>query len=172
LNTKLALHGGPAAVSKDAFQWPRPDRSINQAIESILQDGSWGAYHGTSTSDLVRALCERFGGNFSWPCCSGTFAVELALRGSKVDSGEVILACYDFPGNFRAIENVGAQPVLVDVFSGGWTLDPACLRPAFSEQTRAVVVSHLHGQSANVSEVKKIADSFNPKIVVIEDCCQ
>ncbi len=44
-------------------------------------------------------------------CCSGTFAVELALRGLKVESeDEVILAGYDFPENFRAIEAAVLMP--------------------------------------------------------------
>ncbi len=44
-------------------------------------------------------------------CSSGTIAVELALRGTDVKpDDEVILAGYDFPGNFRAIEAIGARP--------------------------------------------------------------
>jgi perosamine synthetase len=104
-------------------------------------------------------------------CSSGTIAVELALRGLKIGAGdEVILAAYDFPGNFRAVEVVGARPVLVDLASGSWTLDPAALPAAISPQTKAVVVSHLHGTLAQMRLICDIAQQHG--LAVVEDACQ
>jgi hypothetical protein len=70
----------------------------------------------------------------------------LALRGLKIGAGdEVILAAYDFPGNFRAIEAVGARPVIIDLAAGSWSLDVAQVAKAIAPRTKAVIASHLHG---------------------------
>ena len=70
----------------------------------------WGKYDGPFTAALAAALQDIHGVPYVLPCCSGTLAVELALRAVGVRrDDEVILAGYDFPGNFRAIEAVGAS---------------------------------------------------------------
>ena len=97
-------------------------------------------------------------------------AVELALRGVGVTAGtEVVLAAYDFPGNFRAIEAIGAKPVLVDVVSGGWVIDLSEIEKAICDETSAVIVSHLHGQLADLSQLRKRIPESVP---IVEDCCQ
>jgi dTDP-4-amino-4,6-dideoxygalactose transaminase len=107
----------------------------------------------------------------TWLCSSGTIAVELALRGLKIGTGdEVILAAYDFPGNFRAIEAIGARPVLVDLAPNSWTIDAEHLSAAISPATKALIVSHLHGSMADMPRLRAIADSHS--LVLVEDACQ
>ena len=104
-------------------------------------------------------------------CCSGTIAVELALRGLGVTaSDEVLLSGYDFPGNFRAIENIGAIPVLADLTKNHWTVDVASLAAAVGPKTVAAIVSHLHGSLAPMPEIRQWADDTG--ITLVEDTCQ
>src|SRR5439155_1399263 len=104
-------------------------------------------------------------------CGSGTFAVELALRALKVGPGdEVMLAAYDYPGNFLCVHAVGATPVLVDIHPDNWNLDPARLEEACGPATRAVIVSHLHGGLVPMREVMGFAAARG--IRVIEDAAQ
>ena len=104
-------------------------------------------------------------------CGSGTFAVELALRALKVGPGdEVILAAYDYGGNFLSVHAVGARPVLVDVVPRNWNLDPGKLAAAVGPATRAVIVSHLHGGVVPMREVMDIARQKGLR--VIEDAAQ
>ena len=70
---------------------------------------------------------------------------------------EVILAGYDFPGNFRAIEAINARPVLVDLAPERWTIAPDTISAAVSPETKAVVVSHLHGDMAPISDLVDVA---------------
>jgi dTDP-4-amino-4,6-dideoxygalactose transaminase len=85
-------------------------------------------------------------------------------------SDEVILAGYDFPGNFRAIEAIGARPVLVDVDPLNWNLDDRQLSAAIGPHTRAVLVSHLHGGLVRMRAVHKVAERHG--LAVVEDICQ
>jgi dTDP-4-amino-4,6-dideoxygalactose transaminase len=151
--------------------WPIDDPAVHQALRAALADGSWGRYQGRHGEALVAALGKLLAVEHVYPCCSGTFAVELALRMLKVGPGdEVILAGYDFPGNFRAIEAVGATPVLVDIVPRCWHLDPRQLDAAASPQVKAIIVSHLHGVLAPMQQIAAIADRHGWQIV--EDACQ
>ena len=142
-----------------------------------MADGSWGQYEGRWTDELIATLRNEFKTELVTLCCSGTIAVELALRGVGVQpEDEVILAGYDFPGNFRAIEAIGAQPVLIDVVEGGWVIDSDGLEEALSNQTSAIIVSHLHGQLADIGLIREIIERHNlnseKKVAIVEDACQ
>ena len=89
--------------------WPLQDPEILAALEAAWTDGSWGRYDGPHNERLVELLKTMHGVRFVLPCSSGTVAVELALRGLQLgENDEAILAGYDFSGNFRAIESIGA----------------------------------------------------------------
>lgn len=167
----LAIHGGPRALDGEPPVWPPADDAVELALREAVADGSWGRYHAQHTERLAAELAHIHGLEFVTLCCSGTFAVELALRGLKIGHGdEVILAGYDFPGNFRAIEATGARPVLVDVEPDGWLIDAAGIPAAVGPRTRAVIVSHLHGAVADMPRIVQLAHKHG--LGVVEDACQ
>src|SRR5262249_59090851 len=99
------------------------------------------------------------------------FAVELALRALKIQPGdEVIVAAYDYPGNFLSVHAVGARPVLIDVTPENWNLDVRQLAGAFSAHTRAILVSHLHGGLVAMRELT--ASAHARAVALIEDSAQ
>lgn len=168
---RLAIEGGTPAVSAPLPTWPRKDPAVLAALEQAWHDGSWGRYHGPHCEQLARELARRHQVERVLLCCSGTFAVELALRGLKVErDDEVILAGYDFPGNFRAIEAVGAVPVLADIRADNWALDVARLESAIGPRTRVILVSHLHGGLADMAAICGLAQRRG--LAVVEDACQ
>ena len=151
--------------------WPRPDDDVRAALIAAYADGSWGKYFGPHCDRLVELLQELCGVPHISLCSSGTIAVELALRGLKIGGGdEVILAGYDFPGNFRSIEAVGARPVLVDLEAGSWRLDVEQVEAAIGPATKAVIASHLHGSLVAMRTLRELADRRG--LAVLEDACQ
>jgi perosamine synthetase len=151
--------------------WPIPDDDVMAALAAAYQDGSWGKYDGSNCQRLEVALREMNQVEHVFLCSSGTIAVELALRGLKVGPGdEVILAGYDFPGNFRAVEAVGAKPVLADFLPGSWSLDVAQIPLAVSPHTKAIIASHLHGTLVDMRSLMTLATEHG--FSVIEDACQ
>lgn len=159
------------ATMNNASSWPLEDDEVRDALLACYASGDWGRYDGKNSAALIAALAEQFQREHVQLCSSGTIAVELALRGLKISPGdEVILAGYDFPGNFRAIEAIGARPVLVDIAKDRWTIDRAQLQSAISSDTKAVIVSHIHGDLADIEKIVAIAREQNVK--VLEDACQ
>lgn len=155
----------------DLPDWPLPDGEVLEALQQAFHSGDWGRYHCRAMDELEAMLAERFAVRHVLPVCSGTIAVELALRGLRIGAGdEVVLAGYDFPGNFRCIEAVGARPVLVDLQEGSWRIDPEQAAQAVGERTRAMVVSHLHGELADMPALRQIADAHG--MAIVEDACQ
>ncbi len=152
-------------------EWPGPDPEIRDVLLSMGNDGSWGRYHGPHCQALSAALAEFHALPHCFLTCSGTAAVELALRACGVSAGdEVILSAYDFKANFVNVLTLGAQPVLCDVLPGTPVINLAKMEAAFTSATRAMVVSHLHGFHAPMRELMELAQSRG--ITVIEDACQ
>jgi dTDP-4-amino-4,6-dideoxygalactose transaminase len=169
--TLLAIAGGTPVLAEGPPSWPLDDDEVRAALAAAMADGSWGKYDAGHVAQFSAELAQYHGAAHALPCCSGTFAVEFALRAVKVGpEDEVILAGYDFPGNFRAVEACGARPVLVDIEPQTWCLDAAQLEAAFSAATKAVVVSHLHGGVADMQQVMELCRARS--VAVVEDACQ
>jgi dTDP-4-amino-4,6-dideoxygalactose transaminase len=83
---------------------------------------------------------------------------------------EVILAAYDYPGNFHSVHAVGAMPVLADVDPRNWNLAPEQIARAISTKSRAIIASHLHGGLVPMREVCEFAAARGLR--VIEDSAQ
>jgi dTDP-4-amino-4,6-dideoxygalactose transaminase len=147
-------------------------RAIAASVLETLRDGHWRAYTGPKSEQLTRWLQSATGLQHVRLCSSGTIAVELALRALHLKStDEVILSGYDFPGNFRAVEDAGGRVALCDPApDSGWVLTAERLEQSYAPECRAVIVSHLHGQLAPMASILNWANSRN--VVVIEDACQ
>ncbi len=152
---------------------------IDEAVESALREFCAGGMYRRYVGDHSAQLCEQLAQQ--WAACnvqltsSGTAAVELALRAAGVEQGhEVLISAYDYPGNFWAIERVGAKPVLIDIEAQGWLLHPNFLDWLRSETEsalpRAIIVSHLHGQLQDIAELREWCDTVG--MFLIEDACQ
>ncbi len=170
-NALPAILGGAAIRPQGPPDWPIADETIREAMREAYEDGSWGRYHGGHVAQLERRLADEHGVDHVFTCGSGTFAVELALRTLKVDRGaEVVMAAYDYGGNFLSVHAVGARPVLVDVDADNWNLAAESLAAAFGPATHAVIVSHLHGGLAPMREIMAAAERQG--VTVIEDAAQ
>ena len=165
------LDGEPAFPDGPPTWPPVPWPEVEEAAAAAMRDGSWGRYHGPNCRLLVEDLATFHSTEQVQLCSSGTVAVELALRGAKVEpSDEVLLAAYDFKANFQNVLAIGATPVLVDLDPKSWQLNPDLLKEACSVKTKAIIASHLHGGLVDMRAVCEFAAERN--IVVIEDACQ
>lgn len=166
---QLAIDGGPAVFPEGPPPWPLPDDAVRLALEEAYHNGSWGVYHGPNCRRLAQRLGDFHHLDHVLLTCSGTIAVEVALRAVGVAPGDrVLLAGYDFPGNFRSVESVGARPVLLDIRSDTWCIDAEQL--AGAGRPRALLVSHLHGGMAPMRTIRTWAD--DQQLPVVEDVCQ
>ena len=166
-----AILGGHPACPDGPPEWPINDPGVAEAVRQALADGSWGRYHGPWCPKLTELLAGFQQCEHVLLCSSGTSAVELALRGCRVEPGdEVVLAAYDYRANFRNVLCLGAIPVLIDIDADTQQMDTRLLEGAITHRTKAVITSHLHGGVVAMPKISEIARSRN--VLVIEDACQ
>ncbi len=166
-----ALRGGRPVRPEGPPPWPLMDTAVEAALRRAFADGSWGRYHGPHVNELKERLSALHGCEQVVLTCSGTAAVELALRGLRIGAGdEVILSAYDFEGNFKNVLTVGAKPVLVDIDPVTAQLDVTQLAAARSPRSKAIIASHLHGGVVDMPAVRTLADQH--QLAVIEDAAQ
>jgi dTDP-4-amino-4,6-dideoxygalactose transaminase len=163
-----ALLGGTPIRPEGPPAWPLADPEIEAVLQQAYRDGWWGKYQAGQCERLEAWLREYHKVEHVLLCGSGNYAVELGLRALKIGPGdEVILADYDYPGNFLSIHAVGATPVLVDVEPGSWQMSLDAVRAAIGPKTKAILASHLHGGRV---AMKALADLEG--IAILEDAAQ
>ncbi len=142
---------------------------INQAIAKVLQSGQF--ILGEDVRLLEQEIAAYLGVTYAVAVNSGTDALMIGLRSAGIMPGdEVITTPFSFFATAEAISNIGAIPVFVDVDPISFNLDPAQIEPAITPKTRAILPVHLFGCPAPMTEIMRIAQSHNLKL--IEDCAQ
>jgi len=108
---------------------------------------------------------------------SGTAALHLALILLGVDQGdEVICQSFTFSASANPILYCRATPVFIDSEYDTWNMDPVLLEEAILDRLakrktiKAIIVVHLYGMPAKMSEIINIANKYG--IPLIEDAAE
>lgn len=123
----------------------------------------------------VRAFEEEFAAWLGLPdaagVASGTDALLLALLACGIGPGDqVITPSHTAVATVAAVELAGARPVFADIRPDTFTLDPDAVAAAITPATRAIVVVHLYGQTADLDALAALAARRG--LILIEDCAQ
>ncbi|MDD3998182.1 MAG: DegT/DnrJ/EryC1/StrS family aminotransferase [Sphaerochaetaceae bacterium] len=166
----LAIHGGKPLRNVAAEPWPSwpvwndVDRS---RLVQVLDSGIW------SYSGPAEQACLQWLDNYFAPCRSllvanGTVSLQLALEALDIGYGdEVIVPGLTWQATAAAVVDVNAIPILVDVKSDTWCLDPELCEAAITEKTKAIIVVHLYGCTTDMDAIMDIAKRHH--LYVIED---
>jgi len=145
--------------------------SIWASLSESLTNGQWREYFGQPAEQLALAIASELEVAHVRLVPSGTAAVELALRACRLQAtDEVILAAFDYPGNFRSVTAVGGLPVMVDVAAGSWSIDLKEIEKAITPKSRVIIASHLYQEMVDAAALRQLADDAG--LVLLEDACQ
>lgn len=131
---------------------------LQPQVEALLASGQY--IGGAAVQRFEEQFAQFLGGGplEAVGCNSGTDALVLALQALGIQAGdEVLTSAFSFFASAAAISRVGARPVFVDVDPCTFNLDPQLLERSISCRTKAVVVVHLFGQAANMTQILAIA---------------
>ena len=70
----------------------------------------------------------------------------------------------------EAVNNVGAEPVFVDIKTDTCTIDAAKIEEKITKRTKAIIPVHLYGCPADMNEIITIGRKSN--LFIVEDCAQ
>lgn len=138
---------------------------------------NWIAPLGPNVNAFEKEVAEYVGIKGALALCSGTAAIHLALRFLNVERGDrVFCSSLTFVGSANPILYQGAEPVFIDAEPNSWNMSPSALERAFLDAEKsqrlpkAVIIVHLYGQSANMTPLRAICDSYG--VPVIEDAAE
>jgi dTDP-4-amino-4,6-dideoxygalactose transaminase len=145
---------------------------IDAAIAQVVSSGRW--IGGPFTDQFATRFAAWCGVARCVPLCSGTDALELALRALGVGPGDEVITVAN-AGGFAtaACRLVGATPVWIDVRADTLSLDLDWVAEAISERTKVVIATHLYGIAVDVTEIRCVLDRIGRSDVrILEDCAQ
>ncbi len=171
---KLALSGGAPAIDKSLAKpiWPETLPQDEAAVvEALSKNDLTSLYAGGAVEMLEAAWSKWIGTKHCIAVSNGTSALKLALAALDIGPGdEVIVPALSFIASAIAPLHVGAQPVFADIDPRSFNLDPKVLPALLTSRTKAIIVVHLHGLPADMSEILQFARQNS--LHVIEDAAQ
>lgn len=145
------------------------ERDLKKAAERVIDSGWY----------ILGHEVEKFEQSFADYCevkhcigvSNGLDALKLILKAYDYGPGdEIIVPSNTFIASILAISDVGATPILVEPDLFSYTICPVAVENAITPKTKAILVVHLYGKTADMDEIHKVADRHHLK--VIEDAAQ
>jgi dTDP-4-amino-4,6-dideoxygalactose transaminase len=178
--TALAIHGGtpvrteplPPSNTIGEEEKAAAIRVIESGALSVFL-GAWGDEFngGREVMGCEAAFAERVEAKHAIAVNSATTGLEVALGAAGVGPGdEVIVPPFTMSASASAILARNAIPVFADIEDETFGLDPESVAGRLSSQTRAILVVHLFGHPARMSQLLELADQHG--LAVIEDAAQ
>ncbi|GGF29624.1 dTDP-4-amino-4,6-dideoxygalactose transaminase [Halobacillus andaensis] len=139
---------------------------MQEAISQAKLSGN-GPFGQKCTDWLEDQLgCERA---FMTPSC--TAALEMAaLLTEAGPEDEVIMPSYTFVSTANAFALRGAAIRFVDIDEKTLNIDPAQIKQAITDRTKAIVVVHYAGVACEMDEIMRLAEEHD--LWVVEDAAQ
>jgi dTDP-4-amino-4,6-dideoxygalactose transaminase len=142
---------------------------LDAAVMATLRSGWYvmGQEHDRFEKEFA-AYCGR---PFAVAVANGTDALEIALRTVGCQTGDEVVTAANAGGYTTfACRIVGTVPVYADVDPLTLTVSPAAVGDLLGPRTKAVVVTHLYGKTADVDAISALIAGRG--IALIEDCAQ
>lgn len=134
---------------------------------------NWMSTVGENINDVERLACTITGCKCAVALSSGTAALHLAIKLAGVKPGdEVFCSDMTFGATVNPIKYEGGVPVFIDVERDTWNMDPCVLEKAFAlyPNVKVVVIAHLYGTPAKITEIEEICDRHNA--IIVEDAAE
>jgi len=150
-------------------QYSRYRYEFKLAIDRVLNSGIY------ASGAEAEAFEDEFGAYYGSPYCisasSGTQALEIGLAALGLGPGDgVITVANAGMHSTTAIQTIGALPQFAEIDPQTLTMSPEGLQSAITDESRAVVITHLYGRVADIEALAEIA--FRENLLLIEDCFQ
>ena len=165
---KLAIDGGPKAVTNMLTPWPRFDENAIKAVEQVLRSGKVNYWTGPKGMEFEKKFAAWQGSRFAISTSSGTSALHVALSALGIGPGdEVIVPSYTFIASSFSIVQAGAIPRFADVNLDDHCISVASAEKLVNERTRAIMPVHLYGNVCDMDPIVAFAKKHD--LFVIED---
>lgn len=142
---------------------------LDIAYHNFMDSGSY--ILGAKTQEFEKAFAEFSKVKHCIGVSNGLEAITLLLQAWGIGEGdEVICATNSFVATALGITRAGAQPVLVEARADTYNIDALEICKAITPKTKAIALTHLYGQTADMDDIMAVAKQHGLK--VLEDAAQ
>lgn len=95
---------------------------------------------------------------------SGTIALQMAIKALDL-KGEIITTPFSFVATTSSIVWEGCTPIFVDIDPKSLNIDASKIEAAITENTSAILATHVYGNPCDVEAIQEIADRHGLKVI-------
>lgn len=130
--------------------------------------GIWERVHLTNDGPLLRDLENQMkaflGVRHLKFCANGTVVLQMALKALDITK-EVITTPFSYVATTNALLWEGCTPVFADIRPDDFNIDPNKIEPLITENTQAIMATHVYGNACRIEQIQAIADRHNLKVI-------
>jgi dTDP-4-amino-4,6-dideoxygalactose transaminase len=127
-------------------------------------DKAWITNNGELLQELELKLKEYLGVEHLMYCGNGTIVLQMALKALNITK-EVITTPFSYVATTNAILWEGCQPVFVDIDPQTFCIDANKIEAAITENTQAILATHVYGIPCDIEKIQLIADKYKLKVI-------
>jgi dTDP-4-amino-4,6-dideoxygalactose transaminase len=141
---------------------------LSAAVQRVLDSG-WYLL-GKEVAAFEEEYARYIGVRHCVGVANGLDALRLILKayiemGVMNEGDEVIVPANTYIASILAITDNRLKPVLVEPDITTYNIDPFRIEEKITDRTKAVMIVHLYGQNAMHSEIQRLVDKYNLKLV-------
>lgn len=124
----------------------------------------WLTNMGPLSNELEMQLKEFLGLDHLLFLTNGTVALQIAIKALAL-TGEIITTPFSFVATTSSIVWEGCKPVFVDINSDSLNIDADKIEAAITENTSAILATHVYGNPCEIDKIERIAKKHNLKVI-------
>lgn len=135
---------------------------VNDVLSQSFRSSSSAKY----MSLLEGAFAEKFSKKFAISFINGTATMHACLEAWGIGPGdEVIITPLTMSSTTFCVLQAGATPIYADVDQKTFNIDPLSIAKKITSKTKAIITVSLFGLSPDMSEIMKIAEDNDLKVL-------
>lgn len=140
--------------------------SIEDYVERIkpLWQTGWLTNRGGMVMELESLLKETLDVPHLLYVNNGMIALQIAIKALQL-KGEIITTPYSYVATTGAIIWEGCKPVFVDIEKDTFCIDANLIEEKITENTCAILATHVYGYPCDVKKIDEIAKKYNLKVI-------
>lgn len=140
-----------------------PQEEYQYLLDGIWKR-QWLTNMGPLASQLEMDLKDFLKVNHLLFVTNGTVALQMAIKALGI-KGEIITTPFSFVATTSTIVWEGSTPVFVDIDPDTLCIDANKIEAAITENTKAILATHVYGNPCDVEAIEKIALKHNLKVI-------
>ena len=139
---------------------------INEYIEYLekIWESNWITNQGPLSEELESRLKDFLNVDNLLLVSNGTIALQLAIKALAL-KGEIITTPYSYVATTNSILWENCTPVFCDIENKTFCIDADLIESKITDNTSAIMATHVYGFPCDVEKIKSVADKHNLKII-------